>query len=195
MAKSELSHESRDKIRDVLASIPSSGVKFGYLVKNPVEGLRLPPDKSGRSQKPYIRPAVYSALLELIPEPYRTMVFVASYTRVGVRELIAAVSFHFIPINQSAGETPQWNESVLRDAQSRALQKPRSWYLAHAIPVRLESPCSSSLPWRVYLIVTGLELGCRPGIDAFQMNRNANHFLHEVSRARREHARPDHGLQ
>jgi integrase len=88
MAKSELSHESRDKIRDVLASILVSAVKFDYLVKNPVEGLRLPPDKTGRRQKPYIRPNLCSVLLDSIPEPYSTMVFVALYTGFRVSELI-----------------------------------------------------------------------------------------------------------
>ncbi len=88
MAKSDLSYESRDKVRDVLSSILGSAVKFGYLVKNPVEGLRLPPNKTGKRQKPYIRPEYVSALLELIREPYSTMVFVAVYTGFRVSELI-----------------------------------------------------------------------------------------------------------
>src|SRR5690348_17293962 len=40
-----LSYESRDKIRDVLSSILASAVKYGSLVKNPVEGVRLAPGK------------------------------------------------------------------------------------------------------------------------------------------------------
>jgi len=35
-----LSHESRDKIRDVLSSVLRSAADYGLLVKNPVEGIR-----------------------------------------------------------------------------------------------------------------------------------------------------------
>ncbi len=44
-ATSGLAHESQDKIRDVLSSILGSAMQYGLLVKNPVEGLRLPPAK------------------------------------------------------------------------------------------------------------------------------------------------------
>jgi integrase len=88
MAKSELSHESRDKIRDVLSSILGSAVEYGLLVKNPVDGLRLPPDKRGKRVKPYIAPDRFAALIELIAEPYSTMVFVAVYTGLRVSELV-----------------------------------------------------------------------------------------------------------
>ena len=88
LAKKDLSHESRDKIRDVLSSILGSAVKFSLLVKNPVEGLRLPPPKKGKRSKPYITSAVFAALLALIAEPYATMVFVAVYTGMRISELI-----------------------------------------------------------------------------------------------------------
>jgi hypothetical protein len=55
MVASTLSHESRDKIRDVLASILGSAVKYGLLVRNPCEGIELPPEKRGkRRAKPFI---------------------------------------------------------------------------------------------------------------------------------------------
>ena len=63
-------------------------MKFGYLVKNPVEGLRLPPSKTGRKAKPYVTPEQFSALLELIAEPYATMVYVAVFTGLRASELI-----------------------------------------------------------------------------------------------------------
>ena len=88
MADSRLSHESRDKIRDVLSSIMRSAVQYGYLVKNPVDGLKLPPNKKGRRSKPFITPQQFAALVALIPEPYATMVFVAVYTGLRVSELI-----------------------------------------------------------------------------------------------------------
>lgn len=90
MVTSKLSHESRDKIRDVLSSILGSAVQFGFLVKNPVEGVKLPPDKIGRRRiKPFIDPANFHRLIQLIPEPYASMVFVAVYTGLRPSELIA----------------------------------------------------------------------------------------------------------
>ena len=88
MANSKLSYESRDKIRDVLSSILGSAVEYGLLVKNPVEGLRLPPAKKRKRSKPYVTPEQFGALLKLIREPYATMVFVAVYTGLRVSELI-----------------------------------------------------------------------------------------------------------
>lgn len=89
LVDSELSYESKDKIRDVLSSILVSAKKYGLLVTNPAEGLRLPRDKKGRRSKPYIDPLRFAALLELLPEPYQSMVFVAVYTGLRVSELAA----------------------------------------------------------------------------------------------------------
>jgi integrase len=84
----KLSHESRDKIRDVLSSTLRSAVDYGLLVKNPVEGIRLPAEKFGRRRsKPYVMPQQFQKLLSLIPEPYATMVFVAIFTGLRVSEL------------------------------------------------------------------------------------------------------------
>jgi len=87
MAGSALSHESRDKIRDVLSSALGSAVQFGLLVKNPVEGLKLPPPTKGRRSKPYITPQQFQGLMALMSEPYATMVFVAVYTGLRVSEV------------------------------------------------------------------------------------------------------------
>lgn len=84
-----LSHESRDKIRDVLSSILGSAVGYGLLVNNPVEGVRLPRDKRPKfAVKPHISPEQFHLLVELIPEPYATMVYVAVYSGLRVSELI-----------------------------------------------------------------------------------------------------------
>lgn len=86
----KLSHESRDKIRDVLSSVLRSAVEYGLLVSNPAEGVRLPPERVGhRRSKPYVTPAQFNELLSRIPEPYATMVFVAIYTGLRVSELCA----------------------------------------------------------------------------------------------------------
>jgi ATP-dependent helicase/nuclease subunit A len=84
----ELSHESRDKIRDVLASILSAAVQYQLLVKNPVEGLRLPPSKKGRQSKPFVTPEQFAALVELIAEPYASMTYVAVFTGLRISELV-----------------------------------------------------------------------------------------------------------
>jgi len=89
LSESSLSYESRDKIRDVLSSILRSAVQFGFLVTNPVEGLRLPRAKHGKRSKPFIRPDEFEKLLNLIPEPYSSMVYVAVYTGLRVSELVA----------------------------------------------------------------------------------------------------------
>jgi integrase len=89
-AKKRLARESVDKIRDVLSSVLGSAVKYGFLVTNPAEALQLPPSKRGaRRHKPFIRPEQFSTLVELIEEPYATMVYVAVYTGLRVSEVIA----------------------------------------------------------------------------------------------------------
>lgn len=88
LAGSKLSHESRDKIRDTLSSILGSAVNYQYLVNNPVDGVKLPPDKKGRRIKPYITPQQFHGLVQIISEPYATMVYVAVYTGLRVSELV-----------------------------------------------------------------------------------------------------------
>jgi integrase len=88
MSTSPLARESRDKIRDVLSSVLGSAVQYGLLVNNPVENVRMPAERRGKKRnKPYLTPAQFDVLLELIPEPYATMVFVAVYTGLRVSEL------------------------------------------------------------------------------------------------------------
>lgn len=89
LSESSLAYESRDKIRDVLSSILRSAVQYGFLVTNPVEGLRLARAKRGKLSKPFIRPEQLGMLLEVIPEPYATMVYVAVFTGLRVSELVA----------------------------------------------------------------------------------------------------------
>jgi integrase len=88
LTKSPLSHESKDKIRDVLSSILGSAKRYGLIVTNPVEGMRLPPSKKGKRSRPYITPEQFHALIQLIPEPYATMIYVAVYTGLRASELI-----------------------------------------------------------------------------------------------------------
>jgi len=87
-ANQPLLHESRDKIRDVLSSALRFAVQHDLLVRNPAESLRIPPDKRGKKRnKPYLTPRQFEQLVELIPEPYASMVYVAIYTGLRVSEL------------------------------------------------------------------------------------------------------------
>jgi hypothetical protein len=57
LAASPLASESKDKVKDVLSSILGSAVQYGLLVKNPVEGIRLPAERRGkRKTKSHVTP-------------------------------------------------------------------------------------------------------------------------------------------
>ena len=81
-ANPTLGWESKDKIRDVLASVPNERcANMGLLERNPMEAIELPPDKIGRRTKmPYLTPEQFDELVTAMPEPYATMVYVAIYT-------------------------------------------------------------------------------------------------------------------
>src|SRR5438094_8807546 len=52
------------------------------------QSLRIPPDKRGKKRnKPYRTAQQFELLVELIPEPYTSMVYVAIYTGLRVSEL------------------------------------------------------------------------------------------------------------
>jgi integrase len=88
MVTSALAHESRDKIRDVLSSVLRSAVQYGFLLRNPVENVRMPAERRGKKRsKPYLTPQQFDELLSIMTEPYATMVYVAIYTGLRVSEL------------------------------------------------------------------------------------------------------------
>ena len=70
-------------------ALKSPSVRWCLLVKNPAEGIRLPVDKRGKHKiKPHVTPEQFNQSVELIPEPYATMVFAAVWTGLRVSELI-----------------------------------------------------------------------------------------------------------
>ena len=75
----KLAPESVDKIRDVLSTVLRTAVDYGRLSINPVEKIRLKKRKPIKA-KPFIRVDQLNALLDLIAEPYATMVYVAAFT-------------------------------------------------------------------------------------------------------------------
>jgi integrase len=87
LGSSGLAYESIDKIRDVLSGIMGSAIRHQLLVKNPVEGVRLPHPRRGKRTKPWITLEQFNQLVALIEEPYASIVFVAMYTGLRPSEL------------------------------------------------------------------------------------------------------------
>jgi integrase len=84
-----VSYSTISKIRDALSSIFALRSMSDYLNKKSAgSGLRLPLDKRPRQPKPTITPDQFHALLELVPEPYASMLFVSVWTGLRVSELI-----------------------------------------------------------------------------------------------------------
>jgi integrase len=80
---------SRVRIRKYLKpTFGTSCLQYDFLVKNPLDGLRLPPDKRGRRSKPFISPEQFDTLLQFVAEPYATMLYTAVWTGLRVSELI-----------------------------------------------------------------------------------------------------------
>ena len=50
------SHASAMKMKDALASVLNSAVKFGLLVKNPLENVLIPRPRIGKRSEPYLTP-------------------------------------------------------------------------------------------------------------------------------------------
>ena len=88
LAGEKVGHPLILKIRDALSSILRSAVRYGFLIQNPMVGLKLPVDKSPRRQKPVISPEQFSNLVEYVSEPYASMIFVSVWTGLRISELI-----------------------------------------------------------------------------------------------------------
>jgi integrase len=86
LQKSDLSVESVDKVRDVLSALLRTGVEYGRLHTNPAEKIRLKKRKLMKT-KPFLRIEQFFALLELVSEPYSSMIYVAAFTALRVSEL------------------------------------------------------------------------------------------------------------
>lgn len=75
-----------DKVGDVLSAVLRTAVDYGRLSTNPMEKIRLKKRKLTKP-KPFLRIEQFYALLEMIPEPYCTMVYVAVFTGLRFSEL------------------------------------------------------------------------------------------------------------
>jgi integrase len=85
----KVAHPTILKLRDALSSIVRHAIVREFLVKNPLDNLRLPKDNRPRRRKAVITVEQFHQLLQLIAEPYASMVFVATLTGLRVSELLA----------------------------------------------------------------------------------------------------------
>jgi integrase len=90
LGKSALGGETVLKIKEVLSSVLGSGVRYDVLTKNPMLAVEIPRSKivNRKKAKPYLTPEEFDRLLELVAEPYATMIYVAVYSALRVSELV-----------------------------------------------------------------------------------------------------------
>jgi integrase len=82
-----LTLESRHKIWTVFSSVMSAAVQAKHLHANPADGIDLGSDLIGKRVKPFLTPRQFHAVLQIMPEPYATMVYVSVFTGLRVSEL------------------------------------------------------------------------------------------------------------
>ena len=80
-SKSELSGDTILKIKETLSSVLGSAVLYELLTKNPVLAVEIPRSKrvNKRKPKPHITPEEFLRLVELVAEPYSTMIYTAVF--------------------------------------------------------------------------------------------------------------------
>lgn len=83
-----VSHAAASKIKDVLASVLNSAIRFGLLIKSPLDNVQLRLPRAGKRPKPYITPEQFDKLVNLMAEPYATMLYVCVLAGLRVSELI-----------------------------------------------------------------------------------------------------------
>jgi integrase len=84
----QVAYPTISKIRDALSSILRFAVDAEYLNKSGMDGVRLPLDKRPRRPTATITPQQLHYLMQLISEPYATMIYVAVWTGLRISELI-----------------------------------------------------------------------------------------------------------
>ena len=85
----QMAHPTILKIRDALSSVLRYARENDFLIKNPLENLRLPKDKRPKRPKPTITCDEFNRLVAAIEEPYASAVFVSGLTGLRVSELLA----------------------------------------------------------------------------------------------------------
>lgn len=90
MGTSELGGDTVLKIKEVLSSVLGSAVRYDLLTRNPMLAVQIPRSKvvNRKKQKPHVTPEEFDRLVDLVEEPYSTMIFVAVFSGLRVSELI-----------------------------------------------------------------------------------------------------------
>jgi len=90
LGDSDLSGDTVLKIKEVLSSVLTSAVGYELLTKNPMSGVRIPRSKvvNKKKKKPYLTPEEFEQLVNLVEEPYATMIYVAVHSGLRVSELV-----------------------------------------------------------------------------------------------------------
>lgn len=90
MGTCALSGDTVLKIEEVLSSVLGSAVRYDLLAKNPMLAVEIPRTKvvNRKKQKPHITPGEFERLVELVDEPYATMIYVAVFSGLRVSELV-----------------------------------------------------------------------------------------------------------
>jgi integrase len=81
-------HATAMKVKDALASVLGSAVKYGLLARNPLTGVQIPSPRTGKRAKPYVTPEQFDALVNSVAEPYATMIYTCVMAGLRVSELV-----------------------------------------------------------------------------------------------------------
>jgi integrase len=81
-------HATAVKVKDALASVLGSALRFELLAKNPLIGVQIPSPRVGKRTKPHITPEHFDALVGLVAEPYATMIYTCVMAGLRVSELV-----------------------------------------------------------------------------------------------------------
>jgi integrase len=81
-------HATATKVKDALGSVLRSALRFGLLAKNPLIGVQIPSPRVGKRTKPHITPEQFDSLVNLVAEPYGTMIYTCVMAGLRVSELV-----------------------------------------------------------------------------------------------------------
>lgn len=78
------------KLKEALSSIMGSAMRYDLLSKNPVLAVQMPRAKviNKTRKKPHLTPEEFEQLLQLVSEPYATMIYIAVFSGLRISELI-----------------------------------------------------------------------------------------------------------
>jgi integrase len=86
----EIGAETLLKVKEVLSSVLGSAVGYELLTRNPMLAVQIPRSKlvNRKKQKPHLTPEEFERLINLVSEPYATMIYVAVFSGLRVSELV-----------------------------------------------------------------------------------------------------------